>query len=604
MRGCLLLDGTMENEAQAHFYMETQGALAIPEAQGRMTMYSGTQQGSAVQGSIAQLLDIGNSSVTIFQRPLGGGFGGKQFRPAVINPAAAIAAWVVNRPVRLILDRNTDMNVTGKRHPYQGHYQATFTKKGEIKGYKVQLVSNGGSSHDASFPVMDLSQQHSDGAYFVPTWESHGEVAKTNNASNTAFRSFGVVQATLIAEEAIERIAHACGMRAEDVRWKNMYKEGQRTPYAQKLDPYNLRELWKQLSKSSDFEKRRDAVDKYNAKNRWRKRGLTMIPLKYGVGYQPRLLDQGIAMVVAFAADGTVTLQHGGAESGQGIDTKMTQIAAETLGIDMDQIRVAQTSTDVSPNATATAASSGTDLFGGAVQKACFELRERLERWCKETKFKGWKTEWKKNWPAIVSGAYDDRVNLASEALYRVPFIGDVEGDHPYGRAFRYFTYAVAASEVEIDVLTGQQTILRSDILIDVGHSINPCLDVGQVEGAFVQGCGLMTSEQMMYEPDGRLYSNGTWEYKPPTAKTIPIDFRVTIARGGNPTPENAAVLSSRGIGEPPLVLSTSVFFAIKQAILSARRDQGDASWFTMPAPATVGRIQSNCRVQRGKLHL
>src|SRR5258706_10835952 len=406
MRGCQLVEGTMENEAQAHFYMETQGALAIPEAQGRITMYSGTQQGSAVQGSIAQLLDIGNSSVTIFQRPLGGGFGGKQFRPAVIDPAAAIAAWVVDRPVRLMLDRNTDMNVTGKRHPYRGTFHAAFKKNGEIKGYKVDLVSNGGSTHDASFPVMDLSQQHSDGAYFVPTWESHGDVAKTNNASNTAFRSFGVVQATLIVEEAMERIAHACGMRAEDVRWKNMYRKGERTPYAQKLDQYNLRELWKQLSKTADFETRRDAVDKYNAKNRWRKRGLTMIPLKYGVGYQPRLLDQGIAMVVAYATDGTVTLQHGGAESGQGIDTKMTQIAAETLGIPMSIIRVAQTSTAGMPNATATAASSGTDLFGGAVQQACAVLRERLERYCKEDKVKNWKKDWKQLLPSVVSGGY------------------------------------------------------------------------------------------------------------------------------------------------------------------------------------------------------
>jgi xanthine dehydrogenase/oxidase len=609
MRGCQVLSGVMHNEGQAHFYMEPQGALAIPEAQATMTMYSGTQQGSAVQSSIAQLLNIGNSSVTIFQRPLGGGFGGKQFRPAVIDPAAAIAAWVLDRPVRLLLDRNTDMNVTGKRHPYVGTFHATFTKKGEIKGYQVHLVSNGGSSHDASFPVMDLSQQSSDGAYFVPTWQSYGDVAKTNNASNTAFRSFGVVQATLIAEEAIEAVAHACGLRAEEVRWKNMYQNGsrlsyQRTPYAQKLDQCNVRDLWKRLMKTSEFEKRREAVDKFNAKNRWRKRGLTMIPLKYGVGYQPRLLDQGIAMVVAYATDGTVMLQHGGAESGQGIDTKMMQIAAETLGIPMSIIRVAQTSTASMPNATATAASSGSDLFGGAVQKACIELRERLERYCKGNKVKNWKRDWTQLWPTIVGGAYAARVNLAAEALYKVPFLGDVEGDHPYGRAFRYFTYATAASEVEIDVLTGQTNLLRSDILIDVGHSLNPCLDVGQVEGGFIQGCGLMTSEQLMYEPDGRLYSNGTWEYKPPTTKSIPVDLRVTIARGGNPTPENAAVLSSRGIGEPPLVLSTSVFFAIKQAILAARRDQGDESWFYMPAPATVGRVAENCKVSRSNLRL
>lgn len=609
MKGCLVVEGEMGNEAQEHFYMETQGALALPEAQGRMTIYAGTQQGSSVQSSVAQLLNIDNSAVTVFQRPLGGGFGGKQARPLVINPAPAIAAWILNRPVRLLLDRNTDMNVTGKRHPYQGRFHATFTKKGEIRGYKVQLYSNGGSTYDLSFPVMDLSQQHSDGAYFVPTWHSRGDVVRTNNASNTAFRSFGVVQATLICEEAIEKIAHACGMRAEDVRWKNMYQDGskrsyQTTPYAQKLDQCNIRDLWKRLMKSSDFKARRAEVDAFNAKNRWRKRGLTMIPLKYGVGYQPRLLDQGVAYVAAYAADGSVMLQHGGAESGQGIDTKLTQIAAETLGIDMKNIRVAQTSTDTMPNATPTAASSGSDLFGGAVRNACLELRARLERYAKENKVKGWKKDWKKLWPSIVSGAYAARVNLAAEGFYRTPLIGDVEGTHQYGRAFLYFVYAAAASEVEIDVLTGQTTVLRSDILIDIGHSLNPCLDIGQVEGAFVQGLGLMTSEQMMYEPDGRLYSNGTWEYKPPTVKSIPVDLRVTIDKGDDPNHSNSAVMSSRGIGEPPLVLSTSAFFAIKQAIMAARRDQGDDTWFTMPAPATVGRVQQHCRVTRGSMHL
>jgi xanthine dehydrogenase/oxidase len=609
MKGCEVVDGEMGNEAQEHFYMETQGALALPDAQGVMTIYAGTQQGSSVQASVAQLLEIENSAVTVFQRPLGGGFGGKQARPLVINPAPAIAAWILNRPVRLILDRNTDMNVTGKRHPYQGRFHATFTKKGEIKGYKVQLYSNGGSTYDLSFPVMDLSQQHSDGAYFVPTWHSRGDVTRTNNASNTAFRSFGVVQATLICEEAIEKIAHACGIRAEDVRWKNMYQDGtkrssQSTPYAQELDQCNIRDLWKRLMKSSDFEKRRDDVDKFNKKNRWRKRGLTMIPLKYGVGYQPRLLDQGVAYVVAYATDGSVMVQHGGAESGQGIDTKMMQIAAETLGIDMSIIRVAQTSTDTMPNATPTAASSGSDLFGGAVRNACLELRARLEQYCKENKVKGWRTNWKKLWPSIVGGAYAARVNLAVDGFYNTPLIGDVEGDNQYGRAFLYFVYAAGASEVEIDVLTGETTVLRSDILIDIGHSLNPCLDVGQVEGAFVQGLGLMTTEQMMYEPDGRLYSNGTWEYKPPCSKSIPVDLRVTIAKGGDPNQTNSAVMSSRGIGEPPLVLSTSAFFAIKQAIMAARRDQGDDTWFTMPAPATVGRVQSNCKVGRASMRL
>jgi xanthine dehydrogenase/oxidase len=610
MKGCVTVEGEMANEGQAHFYMETQACLAIPGEQGRMTVYSGTQQGASVQGAVASVLGVGNSNIVVLQRPLGGGFGGKQFRPSIVAPAVAVAAWKLDRPVRLALDRNTDMATIGKRHPYQGRFVASVTEDGLIKGYRVQLYSNGGMSHDASFPVMDLSQQHSDGAYFVPTWESRGEVARTNNASNTAFRSFGVTQATLVVEEAIEKIAHTLGLRAEDVRGKNMYEDGtprksQTTPYGEKLNHCNLKSLWRRLMRTSDFERRRAEVDAFNRGNRWRKRGLTMIPLKYGVGYQPRLLDQGIAMVIAYAADGTVMLQHGGAESGQGIDTKMQQIAAHVLGIDMAMIQVAQTSTAMMPNATATAASSGSDLFGGAVNDGCLQLRRRLEAFLRKTNaVKGWRTHWKQKWPEIVGAAYAARVSLIAEGFYRTPFIGDVEGRHSQGRAFLYFIFAAAATEVEIDVLTGESQILRADILYDAGHSLNPCLDVGQIEGGFVQGSGLMTTEQLMYEPDGRLYSNGTWEYKPPTSKSIPIDFRVTISRGGRPNKDDAAVAGSRALGEPPFVLSTSVFFAIKQAIMAARRDQGDDSWFTMTAPATVGRIREHCRVDRRAMRL
>ncbi|HVR39829.1 MAG TPA: molybdopterin cofactor-binding domain-containing protein, partial [Thermoanaerobaculia bacterium] len=610
MKGCINVEGFMHNEGQAHFYMETQACIAIPGEQGKMTVYSTTQQGAGVQQSIASVLGVGNSNIIILQRPLGGGFGGKQFRPSIVGPAVAVAAWKLDRPVRLMLDRNVDMNTIGKRHPYQGEFVASVAKNGEIKGYRVQLYSNGGMSHDASFPVMDLSQQHSDGGYYVPTWESRGDVAKTNNASNTAFRSFGVTQATLIVEEGIEKIAHTLGMRAEDVRWKNMYENGtpkksQTTPYGEKLNHCNLRTIWKDLMKSSDFEKRRAEVEKFNRKNRWRKRGLTMIPLKYGIGYQPRLLDQGIAIVMAYAADGTVMLQHGGAESGQGIDTKMQQIAAHVLGIDMKMIQVAQTSTAMMPNATATAASSGSDLFGGAVNDGCLTLRRRLEEYLKKSNaVKGWKTHWKEKWPDIISAAYAARISLIAEGFYRTPFIGDVEGIHSQGRAFLYFIFAAAASEVEIDVLTGEQQILRADILYDAGHSLNPCLDVGQIEGGFVQGSGLMTSEQLMYERDGSLYSNGTWEYKPPTSKSIPIDFRVTLSRGGRPNKDDSAVAGSRALGEPPFVLSTSVYFAIKQAIMAARRDQGDDTWFYMPAPATVGRIREHCRVERKAMRL
>lgn len=615
MKGTMVVSGKHDSSGQAHFYMETQTCLAIPGEQDSMTVYSSTQQSAQVQSSIATALGIPSSSVQVYVRPLGGGFGGKQFRPGIIAPTAAVASWVLNRPVRLALDRNTDMEVIGKRHPFKGEYHVAYDKKGMLHGIKFRLVSDGGCTYDCSFPVHDLAQQNVDNSYYVPTFETSGDVARTNNASNTAFRSFGTVQAILIVEEAIERVAHELGVTPEEVRYKNLYKTSrgrsfQRSPFDQALKPCYIREMWNKLWESSDFAKRQQAVEEFNQKNRWRKRGISMIPLKYGIGYQPRSLDQGVALVVVYATDGSVLLQHGGIDSGQGINTKMLQIAAETLGIPMEWIRIAESSTETCPNATATAASSGSDLFGGAVQLACQKLRKRLEKYCIDNNVKGWKRNWQMKWKDIIAGANNARVDLTSEALFRTPHLSNVGGGHPYGNAFYYFSYSVAATEVEIDVLTGENTIIRTDILFDAGKSLNPCLDVGQLEGAFVQGAGMMTSEQLMYEETGRLYSNGTWDYKPPQSHSIPIDFRVALnasvrnRMGNNKQEEGAAVLSSRALGEPPLVLATTVYFAIKHAIMAARRDQGDANWIEMGTPASVGRIQSACRVERSALQL
>ncbi|HKS28347.1 MAG TPA: molybdopterin cofactor-binding domain-containing protein [Pyrinomonadaceae bacterium] len=613
MKGCAVISGEQRTSPQAHFYMETQTCLAIPGEQDNMIVYSSTQQSAQVQSSISGALGIPSSSVQVYVRPLGGGFGGKQFRAGIVAPMAAVASWVLNRPVRLALDRNTDMAVVGKRHPFKGKYSVAFDKKGMLHGLKFELTSDGGCTYDCSFPVHDLAMQNVDNSYYVPTFETRGDVARTNNASNTAFRSFGTVQAILIGEEAIERVAHELGMTPEEVRYRNLYETSrgrsfQRTPYMQALKPCYIRQIWDTLWESSDFEKRQQEVERFNSQNRWRKRGISMIPLKYGIGYQPRSLDQGVALVVAYASDGSVLLQHGGIDSGQGINTKMLQIAAETLGIPMEWIRIAESSTETCPNATATAASSGSDLFGGAVQLACQKLRKRLEKYCEENKVKGWRKNWQMKWKEIVSGAYNARVDLTSEALFRTPHLGNTTGDHPYGDAFYYFSYSAAATEVEIDVLTGETTILRTDILFDAGKSLNPCLDVGQVEGAFVQGAGMMTSEQLMYEETGRLYSNGTWDYKPPQSLSIPIDFRValnaSVRNRMSKQEAGAAVLSSRALGEPPLVLATTVYFAIKHAIMSARRDQGDTSWFVMETPASVGRIQRACLVDKSALRL
>jgi xanthine dehydrogenase/oxidase len=610
-----VIKGTQTSGGQAHFYMETQTCLAIPDERRTIQLYSSTQSPATDQSMTAIALGIPVAQVQLEVRRVGGGFGGKQFRAAFHSAATAVAAWTVNRPVRVSLGRNEDMALVGKRHPFRGNYAVSVASDGKIDGMKIDLVSDGGSTLDCSFPVMNLAQQHADCCYFIPTFKTTGTVVRTNHASNTAMRTFGVVQATLIVEEAMERTAHELGIPAEDLRRKNFYETAtkdhfQRTHYGQALKYCNLLEVWNALMEKAEFNNRQKAVLRFNREHRWRKRGISTVPLKFGMGFQPRMMDQATALVNIYATDGSVYLQHGGVEMGQGLNTKMQQIAAESLGIPMDWIVMGDTWTGSIPNAIATAASTASDLNGGAIRKACTEVRKRLEQFCIEKEIEDWQEQWQSLWPKIVSEAYQERINLNSQAHFKVPFIGDIEFPHQYGRAFHYFTYSASCSEVEIDVLTGETSILRADLLYDAGRSLNPCIDIGQLEGGFVQGCGLMLSEDLIYRSDGSLLSNGTWNYKPPCSKSIPIDFRVGLHYGSRQDPvtgealDFAAVLGSKGIGEPGLVLSTSVFFAVKHAIQAARAAAGSNGWFEMPAPATVARVQQYCSTPYSSLRL
>jgi xanthine dehydrogenase/oxidase len=610
-----IIQGTQTSGGQAHFYMETQTCLAIPDERRTIQLYSSTQSPATDQSMTAIALGIPVAQVQLEVRRVGGGFGGKQFRAAFHSAATAVAAWTVNRPVRVSLRRNKDMALVGKRHPFRGHYAVSVASDAKIDGMKIDLVSDGGSTLDCSFPVMNLAQQHADCCYFIPTFKTTGTVVRTNHASNTAMRTFGVVQTTLIVEEAMERTAHELGIPPEELRRKNFYETAtkdhfQRTHYGQALKYCNLLEVWNALMEKAEFNKRKEAVLRFNREHRWRKRGISTVPLKFGMGFQPRMMDQATALVNIYATDGSVYLQHGGVEMGQGLNTKMQQIAAESLGIPMDWIVMGDTWTGSIPNAIATAASTASDLNGGAIRKACTEVRKRLEEFCIDKQIEDWQEHWQSLWPKIVAEAYAERVNLNSQAHFKIPFIGDIEFPHQYGRAFHYFTYSASCSEVEIDVLTGETSILRADLLYDAGRSLNPCIDIGQLEGGFVQGCGLMLSEDLIYRDDGSLLSNGTWNYKPPCSKSIPIDFRVGLHYGSRHDPvtgdafDFAAVLGSKGIGEPGLVLSTSVFFAVKHAIHAARVAAGSNDWFEMPAPATVARVQQYCTTPSSSLRL
>ena len=621
--GCQVISGTQRTGAQIHFYMETFNALAVPTEESTLELWCSTQDAGSVQAASAQALGIPFGNVIVHVPLVGGGYGAKETRPPMVAAAAAVAAWKNKRPVRITLERQADSLMIGKRHPYRGDFYAAYQPDGTIVGTKTQFYSDGGSSYDVSFPVMDLTQLSADNAYMTPTFRTDGSACKTNIASSTAFRSFGVIQGTLIQEEMIERVAYALGMTPEDVRLKNMYQNGtptqyDTTPYGQKLIDCNIRDVWAQLMTSSDFVNRKQDIAAFNAANRWRKRGISMIPLKYGIAYTASVLDQGNALVTAYAGDGSVIVQHGGIEIGQGVHTKMCQIAALRLGIPMTQVRIGPSLTSAVGNASSTGGSTAADLNGGAVANACDKLRATLvaflesqtEQWLQQNGVADWRTNWTADWSKIITLAYLYRIDLTAHGFYASPGLIDVTNANPQGSPFFYFNYCAACSEVEIDVLTGEFEIRRADILYDAGKSLNPALDIGQVEGAFIQGVGNLTTEQVVYEDDGTLFTYGTWDYKPPCSKTIPVDFRVTLLSSPRRSAQTgelldpAGIQSSKSTGEPPLVLSSTVFFAIKHAILEARKDQGLTGWFDLESPATVERIQTACAVSAAQLQL
>jgi xanthine dehydrogenase/oxidase len=643
--GARVAEGRQRTGAQAHFYMETQAALALPGETRLMHVHAGTQSPGDVQGAVARVLNAPMNQVDVEVKYLGGAFGGKTTRTSYMSGAAALAAWKTNRPVRLAVERGVDTTIIGKRHPFLGEYRVAYGEDGTIHGLWSHFTSDGGNTYDCSFDVMDCALLGADNAYMIPNFRATGAVARTNKASNSAMRSYGMIQCVLIQEDAVERVAHEINrarpggprILPEDVRWKNMYQNGSEytwdtTPWGQALQSCYMREVWQTLMETSDFRAREAGVQEFNAANRWRKRGISMVPLKYGLGYNLGWLEQGGAVVSVFASDGSVLVEHGGVEMGQGIMTKMVQIAARALDLPVERIQTDETNTNIVANPISTGATAGTDLNGGAVLDAATALRKRLQdfatdlrlqngdTWCRENGVDywnypaGWRTTVKTNgaettiWDNLVTQAYQNRVDLQCQALYQAPGLIN-SGQFQ----FVSFTYSAACAEVEIDVLTGEQTILRADVLYDAGRSLNPCLDVGQVEGAFVQGIGNMMTEELVYQPTGelagKLNTDNTWGYKFPCSKSIPVDFRVSLygerrlAASGVPVNPNL-MLSSKGVGEPPLVVSSCVFFALKHAVAAARADRGETEWFELEAPATVQRIQQACLVSPGVLTL
>ncbi|XP_073194775.1 xanthine dehydrogenase/oxidase isoform X4 [Lepidochelys kempii] len=578
-----VVEGEMYIGGQEHFYLETHCTIAVPKGEdGEMELFVSTQNPMKTQECVANALGVPANRILVRVKRLGGGFGGKESRNILLSTAVAVAAFKTGHPVRCMLDRDEDMLITGGRHPFLGCYKVGFMKNGKINSLEVSYYSNGGNSEDLSLAVMDRALFHMDNSYNIPNIKGVGTVCKTNLSSNTAFRGFGGPQGMMVVECWMSDVILTCGLPAEQVRKLNLYNEGDLTHFNQKLEEFTLRRCWEECLVNSKYEARRKLIDEFNRQNRWKKRGIAIIPTKFGISFTLSFLNQAGALVHVYT-DGSVLLTHGGTEMGQGLHTKMIQVASRTLGIPTTSIHLSETSTNTVPNTSATAASVSTDLNGMAVLRACETILERLKPF-KHSNPKG-------SWKDWVGAAYINCVSLSATGFYRIPDLSyDYEKNE--GNPFNYFSYGVACSEVEIDCLTGDHKNLRTDIVMDVGTSLNPAIDIGQIEGGFIQGLGLFTLEELRYSPEGDLYTRGPGMYKIPAFGDIPTEFYVSLLRD---CPNSKAIYSSKAVGEPPLFLSASVFYAIKDAIFAARAESGLKGPFRLDSPATPERIRNAC---------
>ncbi|XP_055492323.1 LOW QUALITY PROTEIN: xanthine dehydrogenase/oxidase-like [Leucoraja erinacea] len=578
-----IIEGEMHVGGQEHFYLETQCTVAVPRGEdGEMEIFSSTQAPSQTQILVAKALGVPANRIVCRVKRLGGGFGGKASRSTLLATVVAVAAHKTKCPVRCALSRDVDMLVTGGRNPFLGRYKVGFLKSGKIVAVDLTLYCNAGNSLDLSSSILTVALFHMSNAYNIPNIRGVGHVCKTNLPSNTAFRGFGGPQGMLIAETWMDAVIRKSGLPADQVRRLNLYKEGDITHFSQKMEDVNIGKCWDECVESSSYHSRRKAVDEFNRQHRWKKRGLALIPTMFGISFSQTFFNQAAALVHIYT-DGSVLLTHGGTEMGQGLHTKMVQVASKVLGIPVSRIYICETSTNTVPNTSPTAASVSSDMNGMAIKIACQTLLERLEPFKSANPTGSWE-QW-------VSSAYMGRVGLSATGFYRTPDLNHNWKENR-GRPYNYFTYGVASSEVEVDCLTGDHKNLRTDIVMDVGLSLNPAVDIGQVEGAFAQGLGLFTLEELRYSPDGVLYTRGPGTYKIPAAGDIPARLNVSLLREA---PNKKAIYSSKAVGEPPLFLAASIFFAIKDAVAATRTGAGVTEPFRLDSPATPDRIRLAC---------
>ena len=590
------LHGTLEVGGQEHFYLEGQVAYVVPQEQNQWLIYSSTQHPGEVQHWVAHALGIDQHAVRVECRRMGGGFGGKETQAGQLAVWAAIAAHKLKCPIKLRLDRDDDFLVTGKRHPFAYDYSVGFDDSGRITGLQLMMAANCGFSADLSGPVADRAVFHVDNAYFLEDVEIASYRCKTNTQSNTAFRGFGGPQGMIVTETILGDIARHLQLDALAVRRRNLYGLDERnvTHYGMQVEDNILPPLLSKLEQTAQYQRRREAIAAWNAGSPVIKRGIAITPVKFGISFTATLFNQAGALVHVYT-DGSVQVNHGGTEMGQGLNTKVAQIVADELGVAFENVLATASDTSKIPNASATAASAGTDLNARAAQYAARNVRDNLAQFVAgldgcgagAVRFEGGEIITplgSRRFTEVVKQAHANRIQLWSDGFYRTPKI-HYDKTTLSGRPFYYFAYGAACSEVAIDTLTGENRVLRVDILHDVGTSINPAIDIGQIEGGFVQGMGWLTTEQLVWNDKGMLSTHAPSTYKIPTTGDIPEHFKIDLWPEAN---REDNVFGSKAVGEPPLMLAISIWEALRDAVASTK---ADGRLVTMDAPATAENV-------------
>ncbi|MDZ7839356.1 MAG: xanthine dehydrogenase molybdopterin binding subunit [Gammaproteobacteria bacterium] len=593
------LNGRLELGGQDQFYLEGQIAMAVPKEDGDMYVYSSTQHPGEVQHLVAAAIGRRAKDVVVECRRMGGAFGGKESQAAHMACVAAVAAQRTGRAVKFRMDRDDDMIMTGKRHDFVIYYDVGFDDGGVVQGVRFEFLSRCGMSVDLSGAVNDRTMFHCDNAYFFENMDVVSHRCRTNTVSNTAFRGFGGPQGMFAVEYVLDEIARCLGRDPLEIRRANFYGVEDRnvTHYGQVIEDNIVRDIVRDLESSSEYRGRRDGTREFNGKHRFLKKGIAMTPVKFGISFTATHLNQAGALLSIYT-DGTVHLNHGGTEMGQGLFTKVAQVVADELQIDFDRIKITASDTSKVPNASATAASSGSDLNGKAAQAAARTVKQRLVKFaCQYYKVPAAAVRFEDNHVIVgeqrlaftdfVRAAWMARISLSSTGFYRTPKI-HYDKETYTGRPFLYYAYGAAVSEVVVDTLTGEYRVTRVDILHDCGKSLNPAIDLGQVEGGFVQGMGWLTSEELWWNDRGELKTHAPSTYKIPTSSDLPVDFRVRLLESAANREET--IHRSKAVGEPPLMLALSVFFAIRDAVAAVADHRHSPP---LHAPATPERVLS-----------